>query len=197
MCGNPKNIHICPHTIHTCSHTYTVPLLSVSGRSPLTWLRGGSTNAQAQKTSIHTQSSSLRPLVQSFCSIPHSPFRPLCILKIQTCSSFYFTIHRPNSTKCQLHGKWNFSLAVHIPNSNLLYSITLKKKKNQIHLQKKPNSTEQTNKKNPCYFHQQLHRTNGERGQCFSSLRDIWCGSTSEAERSISGALEKGQRFCI
>lgn len=24
-------------------------------------------------------------------------------------------------------------------------------------------------------------------GQCFSSLRDIWCGSTSEAERSISG----------
>lgn len=129
MCGNPKNIHICPHTIHTCSHTYTVPLLSVSGRSPLTWLRGGSTNAQAQKTSIHTQSSNLRPLVQSFCSIPHSPFRPLCILKIQTCSSFYFTIHRPNSTKCQLHGKWNFSLAVHIPNSNLLYSITLKKKK--------------------------------------------------------------------
>lgn len=97
-------------------------------------------------------------------------------------------MHRPNSTKCQLHGRWNFSLAVHISNSNLLSSTTLKKKKkNQIHLQKKPNSAEQANKKNPCYFHQQLHRTNGEMGQSFSSLRDIWCGSTSKAERSGIG----------
>lgn len=91
MCGNPKNIHIYPHTIHTYSHTYTVPLLSVSGRSLLTWLGGGSANAQAQKN-LHPLSE-LQPEAPGTGILLHSSLTIQALMHPKDSDTFQFLFY--------------------------------------------------------------------------------------------------------